>query len=169
MLQKDKHFTFEDPKSSTSDATSTAAAAQEWLDALDRSRDIASSRTMANSFSGSIDDTLFNSSSTSKSPTMNFDLIGEGTGNWSHLGDRGDPGQRRLSDGIGAAGLVGGSTGAGSLIEQATNSNANGEGAGRRHLMRPGRDGDGEGGKEGPRGFKRFSRRQSKNGLAAVF
>jgi 3-phosphoinositide dependent protein kinase-1 len=38
--QRDKHYVFEDPKPSSSNIGSTAVSAQEWLDALDRAREM---------------------------------------------------------------------------------------------------------------------------------
>ena len=48
--QRDKSFTFEDPKSSSSDAAATAASTQEWLDTIERAKEIAVSQTMTNSY-----------------------------------------------------------------------------------------------------------------------
>ncbi|MCJ1275414.1 pkb-activating kinase-like protein [Puttea exsequens] len=47
----DKHFSFEDPKSATSDGSSTSASAQEWLDIIERAREIALSQSISNSYS----------------------------------------------------------------------------------------------------------------------
>ncbi|KAL8682046.1 MAG: hypothetical protein Q9186_001835 [Xanthomendoza sp. 1 TL-2023] len=49
---KDKHFTFESPKSSSSDATTTSASAQEWLDAIERAREMAAFHSTSNSYNG---------------------------------------------------------------------------------------------------------------------
>ncbi|KAL9004851.1 MAG: hypothetical protein Q9188_002339 [Gyalolechia gomerana] len=50
--QKDKHFTFENPKSASSDGSATSASAQEWLDAIDRAREMAAFQGTSNSYSG---------------------------------------------------------------------------------------------------------------------
>ncbi|KAL8702959.1 MAG: hypothetical protein Q9201_003863 [Fulgogasparrea decipioides] len=49
---KDKHFTFEMPKASSSDGSATSASAQEWLDAIEWARDIAASVQLSNPYSG---------------------------------------------------------------------------------------------------------------------
>ncbi|KAI4175075.1 MAG: hypothetical protein LQ348_006238 [Seirophora lacunosa] len=49
---KDKHFTFENPKSASGDGPSSAIYAQEWIDAIERSREIAASVTTSNSYIG---------------------------------------------------------------------------------------------------------------------
>ncbi|KAL8807882.1 MAG: hypothetical protein Q9200_004495 [Gallowayella weberi] len=48
--QKDKHFTFESPKSSSPDASTTSASAQEWLDAMERAREMAAFHSTSNSY-----------------------------------------------------------------------------------------------------------------------
>lgn len=52
VVQKDKHYTFEAPKSASSDGSSTSASAQEWLDAIERAREIAASVQTSNSYIG---------------------------------------------------------------------------------------------------------------------
>ncbi|KAL8861868.1 MAG: hypothetical protein Q9178_001737 [Gyalolechia marmorata] len=49
---KDKHFTFENPKSASSDPSTTSASAQEWLDAIERAREMAAFHSNSNSYSG---------------------------------------------------------------------------------------------------------------------
>ncbi|KAL9031100.1 MAG: hypothetical protein Q9196_000835 [Gyalolechia fulgens] len=49
---KDKHFTFENPKSASSDGSATSASAQEWLDAIERAREMAASQSTSNFYSG---------------------------------------------------------------------------------------------------------------------
>ncbi|KAI4108931.1 MAG: hypothetical protein LQ339_002050, partial [Xanthoria mediterranea] len=49
---KDKHFTFETPKSASSDASTSSASAQEWLDAIERAREMAAFHSTSNSYSG---------------------------------------------------------------------------------------------------------------------
>ncbi|KAI4190995.1 MAG: hypothetical protein L6R41_000445 [Letrouitia leprolyta] len=53
---KDKHFTFENPKPASSDGSATSTSAQEWLDAIERAREMAVSQSNSNSYSG--DDVL---------------------------------------------------------------------------------------------------------------
>lgn len=47
LAQRDKHYTFEDVKAASSDGSATSASAQEWLDAIDRAREIALSQNAA--------------------------------------------------------------------------------------------------------------------------
>ncbi|KAH0542802.1 hypothetical protein FGG08_002850 [Glutinoglossum americanum] len=112
-LQKDKHYTFEDPKTS-SDPSSTQPCVQEWLDTIERAKDIAISQNLTNTYSG---DDAFNSSNMS-SPSSTL------------VGDTGLP-----LDGMGRNAL------------------------GKNPL-------DGE---TSTKSRKRFSKRHSKSGLAAVF
>ncbi|KAI4252762.1 MAG: hypothetical protein L6R42_007852 [Xanthoria sp. 1 TBL-2021] len=49
---KDKHFTFETPKSASSDPSTSSASAQEWLDAIERAREMAAFHSTSNSYSG---------------------------------------------------------------------------------------------------------------------
>jgi 3-phosphoinositide dependent protein kinase-1 len=115
-VQKDKHLVFEDPKATTSDPDGSKYSAQEWLDNIERARELAISQSMTNSYSG---DSAFNDlASTISSPA-------------STLG--GDT----AFDGVN--------------IPTA------------RHLRKEHAD------NESIKGRKRFSRRHSKNGLAAVF
>ena len=120
LIQRDKHYTFEDPKSASSDGSATAAAAQEWIDAIERAKELAISQNVTNSYSG--DDTFKDLQSGLPSPASTLDLATErrADGNTNHAG---------------------------------------------RHTLQ--KHGNGEA--ETPKGFKRFSKRQSKQGLAAVF
>ncbi|KAI4286320.1 MAG: hypothetical protein L6R35_004430 [Caloplaca aegaea] len=52
---KEKHFTFENLKSTSSDGSSSAASAQEWIDAIEQSREIAASATKSNTCVGEED------------------------------------------------------------------------------------------------------------------
>ncbi|KAL8847587.1 MAG: hypothetical protein Q9221_007364 [Calogaya cf. arnoldii] len=52
MAQKDKHFTFETAKSTSSDASTSSASAQEWLDAIERAREMAAFHSTSNSYNG---------------------------------------------------------------------------------------------------------------------
>ncbi|KEQ71697.1 Pkinase-domain-containing protein [Aureobasidium namibiae CBS 147.97] len=49
---RDKHFSFEDPRATTSDPEGSKYSTQEWLEAIDRAKDVAQSQAMANSYSG---------------------------------------------------------------------------------------------------------------------
>ncbi|KAL8664340.1 MAG: hypothetical protein Q9202_003155 [Teloschistes flavicans] len=69
---KDKHFTFETPKAASSDSSATAAAAQEWLDAIERAREIAASVQTSNSYIG--EDALKELQSSSSSSNRALDL-----------------------------------------------------------------------------------------------
>ena len=55
MIQRDKHFTFEDPKSASSDGSATSAAAQDWLDVIEVAREMALSQTSTGSYAGDPD------------------------------------------------------------------------------------------------------------------
>ena len=53
--QHDKLLTFEDPRPTAKDpilAAAAAAGAQEWLDSLNRAREMAASQRLANSYTG---------------------------------------------------------------------------------------------------------------------
>lgn len=113
--QRDKHFTFEDPKSASSDGSTTSASAQEWLDAIETAREMALSQNSSNSYAG--DNGLQNGSSGS---TRDLDLDSP---------PRPETGQGR------------------STLQK--------------HQANPENDSF--------MGRKRFSKRQSKSGLAAVF
>ncbi|OGE50544.1 hypothetical protein PENARI_c016G07130 [Penicillium arizonense] len=114
---RDKHYVFEDPKASPG---ATAVQVQEWLDALDRSREMASLQQSAGPFG---DDAFQNLSSGFPSPANTLDRTSD-----MQKDDRGPPpsGRNHL------------------VKHQATDS-------------------------ESTKGRKRFSKRHSKNGLAAVF
>ncbi|KAF2096957.1 Pkinase-domain-containing protein [Rhizodiscina lignyota] len=127
--KKDKHYVFEDPKATTADPDGSKYSTAEWMDSLERARDLALSHSLSNSYSG--DSGLNDLSSTMSSPN-------------STLG---------VQDQIEGVNIP----------------------IGTRHLMRKKdrrdeTDNDGESVRSlGGKGRKRFSRRQSKNGLAAVF
>ncbi|KAJ5749194.1 uncharacterized protein N7511_010890 [Penicillium nucicola] len=113
---REKHYVFEDPKASSG---ATAVQAQEWLDALDRSREMAALQQSAGGFG----DDFQNLSSGFPSPANTLDRTSD-----MQKDDRGPP-----------------SSGRNHLVKhQATDS-------------------------ESTKGRKRFSKRHSKNGLAAVF
>ncbi|KAF2091985.1 Pkinase-domain-containing protein [Saccharata proteae CBS 121410] len=101
---REKHFTFEDPKATTSDPEGSKYSAQEWLDTVEQAKEFAISQQMVNSYSSD----TFNELSSSLSNGVNV------PSSRGHL--RKDPGDS-----------------------------------------------------ESMKGRKRFSRRHSKNGLAAVF
>ncbi|KAL8793023.1 MAG: hypothetical protein Q9195_004334 [Heterodermia aff. obscurata] len=52
---REKHFTFEDPKSTSSDGSATSAAAQEWLDIIDVAREMALSQNSTSSYDADSD------------------------------------------------------------------------------------------------------------------
>ncbi|KAJ5155859.1 Serine/threonine-protein kinase PKH2 [Penicillium capsulatum] len=115
---RDKHYVFEDPKPSSSNLGATALSAQEWLDALDRAREMAASQNHSGVYSAeeAFRDISSGFSSHANTLDRNSELQSEGN---THQPSR--------------------------LVKhQATDS-------------------------ESTKGKKRFSRRHSKNGLAAVF
>ncbi|KAJ5384532.1 hypothetical protein N7517_002443 [Penicillium concentricum] len=116
---RDKHYVFEDPKPSSSNIGATAVQVQEWLDALDRSREMASQQQSA----GYSDDAFRDLSSGFPSPANTLDRTSD-----MQKDDRGPP-----------------SSGRNHLVKQQTTDT------------------------ESTKGRKRFSKRHSKNGLAAVF
>ncbi|KAJ5399047.1 hypothetical protein N7465_009536 [Penicillium sp. CMV-2018d] len=116
---REKHYVFEDPKPSSSNIGATAVQVQEWLDALDRSREMASQQQSA----GFSDDAFRDLSSGFPSPANTLDRSSD-----MQKDDRGPP-----------------SSGRNHLVKQQT------------------------GDTESTKGRKRFSKRHSKNGLAAVF
>lgn len=113
--QREKHYVFEDPKPSSSNIGATALQVQEWLDALDRSREMASQQQSA----GFSDDAFRDLSSGFPSPANTLDRT-------SDMQKEPSSGRNHL------------------VKQQATDT-------------------------ESTKGKKRFSRRHSKNGLAAVF
>ncbi|KAJ5211986.1 Serine/threonine-protein kinase PKH2 [Penicillium cinerascens] len=114
---RDKHYVFEDPKPSSSNIGSTAVSAQEWLDALDRAREMG-----------------LNHQGGSYSADDAFRDLSSGFSSHANTLERNSELQNEHS-----------SHQPGRLIKhQATDS-------------------------ESTKGKKRFSRRHSKNGLAAVF
>ncbi|KAJ5188644.1 hypothetical protein N7491_004964 [Penicillium cf. griseofulvum] len=116
---RDKHYVFEDPKPSSSNIGATAVQVQEWLDALDRSREMASQQQSA----GYSDDAFRDLSSGFPSPANTLDRNSD-----MQKDDRGPPSSNRNH-----------------LVKQQTADT------------------------ESTKGRKRFSKRHSKNGLAAVF
>jgi 3-phosphoinositide dependent protein kinase-1 len=108
-------------KQATSDGSATSAAAQEWLDAIDRAREIAISQNVAvNSYSG---DEFKDLQSGMPSPSSTLDM----------------PTDLRTLSGLGTSS--------------------------RNNLKKHSNSKDGDDGK----GFRRFSKRQSKSGLPSVF
>ena len=118
--QNDKHYSFEDPKSSSSDGSATSASAQEWLDTIETAREIAFSQNLSTSYSG--DDALKDLQSGAPTSSRALDLD--------------EPGP----------------------LENGPSSNS-------RHTLQKHQTGTDDSFK----GRKRFSKRQSKSGLAAVF
>ena len=117
--QRDKHISFEDPKASSSDGSATSAAAEEWLEALERAREIAISQSLTNSYSG---DEFQDMQSRMTSAATTLDMSSE-------------------------------------IRAEAASSNA-------RNILQKNPSASTT---EELKGFKRFSKRQSKSGLAAVF
>ncbi|EHY53803.1 serine/threonine protein kinase [Exophiala dermatitidis] len=120
---RDRHYVFEDPKPASNDPMATAVSAQEWLDALVRAREIATSmQNSSNTYSN--DDTLNLSSSALSSHASTID---QSTDISPHSASHGHTGRMIL------------------------------------HKQHSGGD------TESLKGRKRFSKRQSKSGLTAVF
>ncbi|MCJ1473693.1 pkb-activating kinase-like protein [Lambiella insularis] len=117
---REKHYTFEDPKAATSDGSATSSAAQEWIDAIERAREIALSQSVNNSYSG---DEFKDLQSGLPSPTNTLDIAAD----------------RRTHSNL------------------AMNSRSN-------LKKHPSINNPDE-----AKGFKRFSKRQSKSGLPSVF
>jgi 3-phosphoinositide dependent protein kinase-1 len=121
--QRDKHFIFEDPKASSSDSSTTSASADDWIEQLEKSQEMAISQGATGTDPGDDWRDLRPSNTSSSANTL----------------DRG--------------------------AERRANA-AEGSAASSRHtLQKFPSTGNGE----ESRGFKRFSRRASKSGLAAVF
>ncbi|OJJ44283.1 hypothetical protein ASPZODRAFT_144856 [Penicilliopsis zonata CBS 506.65] len=115
---REKHFVFEDAKPSSSNIGATALSTQEWLDTLDRSREIGLSQQAGGSYSA--DEAFRDLSSGLSSQTTTLDRSSD---------------MQTENTSVGRATLV---------------KNQGGD-------------------SESMKGKKRFSRRHSKNGLAAVF
>ena len=118
--QKDKHFVFEDPKPPSSDPSATASSTQEWLETLDRAKDIAVAQSVNNSYSES---DAFNVSSSALSSHAN-------------------------------------------TLDRSSEFGQDGPSSGHRATLTKHHSGADA---ESIKGRKRFSKRQSKSGLAAVF
>ncbi|KAJ5577646.1 Serine/threonine-protein kinase PKH2 [Penicillium hispanicum] len=119
---REKHFVFEDPKPSSSNIAATAVSAQEWLDALDRAREMALTQQSAGPYSAedAFRDLSSGFSSHANTLDRNTDLQNE-SNTHTHPSGRN------------------------TLVKHQANDS------------------------ESVKGKKRFSRRHSKNGLAAVF
>ncbi|KAL4980712.1 kinase-like domain-containing protein [Aspergillus desertorum] len=115
---REKHFVFEDPKPSSSSAGTTAISAQDWLDTLDRAREMALAQQQNGQYSA--DDAFRDLSSGFSSPANTLDRAAESTQEAAPQGRA-------------------------TLVKHQGNDS------------------------ESIKGRKRFSRRHSKNGLAAVF
>ncbi|KAE8318403.1 kinase-like domain-containing protein [Aspergillus transmontanensis] len=114
---RDKHYVFEDPKPSSSNAGATAANSQEWVDSLDRAREMALAQQANGTYSA--DEAFRDISSELSSHANTLDRSSE-------VHHENPPGRATL------------------VKHQPTDSDS-------------------------VKGKKRFSRRHSKNGLAAVF
>lgn len=119
-MQREKHFVFEDPRPSPSEPEASGLSTQEWVDMLDRAKEISISQSITNSYSG--DDAFKDLSSGMSSHANTLDRSSE------------------------------------------FNPEGHGSKEGRKTLMK---HHDPE--TESLKGRKRFSKRQSKGGLAAVF
>lgn len=126
FLQREKHFSFDDPRSTPSDPEGSKYSTREWLEMIDRAKEVAISQSLANSYSG---ESVYNDlASGVSSPASASGADG---------GVEGMQGMQQLS-----------------------------ESSGRNTLRKEQQAGDAESlGARKPR----FSKRHSKNGLAAVF
>ena len=122
LSQRDKHFVFEDPRQSTSEPEASGLSTQEWVDMLERAKEITISQSVNNSYSG--DDA--------------FKDLSSGMSSHANTLDR--------------------------STEFNPEAHGNNPREGRKTLMKH-HDAD----SESLKGRKRFSKRQSKIGLAAVF
>lgn len=77
ILQRDKQFVFEDPKSTTSDPDGSKYSTQEWLDSIDNAREYAFSQS-TNPFAGDSSLNDLGSSMTSPDSTLGGDSALEG-------------------------------------------------------------------------------------------
>jgi len=75
ILQRDKQFVLEDPKSTTSDPDGSKYSTQEWLDSIDQARDYAMSQSMAASDASL---TYLTSTLTSPASTLDADAALDG-------------------------------------------------------------------------------------------
>lgn len=77
VLQKDKRFVFENPKPSNN-IGGTAMSAQEWLDTLDRAREMAIENNVPNSADEALRELSSGLSSHSNTLERNSDMLSEG-------------------------------------------------------------------------------------------
>lgn len=118
IKQRDKHYTFEDVKPASSETNTTAVSTREWLDAVDRAKELANAQSQ---FRGSqTDDTLT-------------------PGGLSHA----------------------------STFEEQADFESSPPAQGHRGVLQKQHSNTGD--SESLKGRKRFSKRQSKSGLTAVF
>lgn len=121
--QKDKHYTFEDPRATTSDPAGSKYSTQEWLASLEQARDFFLSNQQQSGSASYASDTIFNGLNNSSLSSPADSLGGDG----------------------------------------AMPSSA------QHHLRQTLRPQPGDNGQGDGKGKKRFSKRHSKSGLAAVF
>lgn len=126
--QRDKSYTFEDPRATTADPAGSKYSTQEWLDAIEQAREVAAATEGLNASFASSSNSPADSDTAMPLPSP---LLGEGGGGGRHM---------------------------------------------LRHTLRRGNTEEdqfdehgGGGGGVGFGGKKRFSKRHSKSGLAAVF
>lgn len=125
LSQRDKHYTFEDPRATTSDPQGSKYSTQEWLDAVEQAREVAIATSMSDSYSG---ENMLSDLSRTDGTAMSSPSESMG-------GDAAMP-------------LSGPSAGERHAL---------------RHTLRKNTD------DESLKGRRRFSKRHSKSGLAAVF
>lgn len=142
--QRDKHLTFEDPKANTGDPGYSTRSTQEWLDYLEdvKSHVLSQRLVLASTYTG---DSQFNGlvANSADTSTVDSSIASDSITLGSSSGQHGGHGHARK----------------GVLHKEPSGA------------MVPG-VGDvstGEAGKDAKSGRKRFSKRHSKNGLAAVF
>ncbi|KAF4554465.1 Serine/threonine-protein kinase ksg1-like protein [Elsinoe fawcettii] len=71
---KDKQFTFEDPRGSTSDPDGSKYSTKEWMEKIEWAKELAASQSVANSFSADTDYSELGSSAPSPNSAMGSDL-----------------------------------------------------------------------------------------------
>ncbi|CAK1357191.1 unnamed protein product [Cercospora beticola] len=124
---RDKHYTFEDPRATTSDPAGSKYSTQEWLDCVEQAREVAIATSMTNSYSG---DSILNDLNATSAMSSPADSVGDDA-----------------------------------VMPLGGPSAGERHGHALRHTLRKNTDDD----DRSLKGRKRFSKRHSKSGLAAVF
>lgn len=127
FLQRDKHYTFEDPRATTSDPAGSKFSTQEWMDCVEQARELAIAASMTNSYSG---DSMLNDLNAQSALSSPSDSVGDDA-----------------------------------VMPMSGPSASERHGHALRHTLRRNTDED----ERSLKGRKRFSKRHSKSGLAAVF